>query len=96
MHDIGKNIVGVGVGLPRLEVIDLGVIVPAGKILEGGARRRRSTSSGSPGWSRRRSTRWRIGRGEMTHKGFDIPLLIGAATAARGPAVKIAPNYRRR
>ena len=48
VHDIGKNIVGVVLACNNYEIIDLGVMVPAAKILDDGATRRRSTSSASP------------------------------------------------
>ena len=48
VHDIGKNIVGVVLACNNYEVIDLGVMVPAAKILAGRARARRPTSSASP------------------------------------------------
>ena len=48
VHDIGKNIVGVVLGCNNYEVIDLGVMVPAEKILDDGPRRKASTSSASP------------------------------------------------
>ena len=58
VHDIGKNIVGVVLACNNYEVIDLGVMVPADKILDDRARGRRWTSSASPASSRRRSRRW--------------------------------------
>ena len=45
VHDIGKNIVGVVLGCNNYEVVDLGVMVPADRILDDGDRRRRPTSS---------------------------------------------------
>ncbi len=57
VHDIGKNIVGVVLQCNNYEVIDLGVMVPAAKILGHGEGARRSTSSAFPASSRRRSTR---------------------------------------
>jgi cobalamin-dependent methionine synthase I len=56
VHDIGKNIVGVVLQCNNYEVIDLGVMVPAAKILETRARKRRM-SSAFPASSRPRSTR---------------------------------------
>ena len=58
VHDIGKNIVGVVLQCNGFEVIDLGVMVPAERILSVGARGIAATSSGSRGSSPPRSTRW--------------------------------------
>jgi 5-methyltetrahydrofolate--homocysteine methyltransferase len=58
VHDIGKNIVGVVLGCNNYDVVDLGVMVPCDKILDAAVPSRAPTSSGSPGSSRRRSTRW--------------------------------------
>jgi len=61
VHDIGKNIVAVVLQCNNYEVINLGVMVPAQKILRSRARRS-ATSSGSPASSRPRSRKWRTSR----------------------------------
>ena len=62
VHDIGKNIVGVVLACNNYEVIDLGVMIPASKILDGRAREEGRRRSGSPASSRPRSTRWSMSR----------------------------------
>ena len=62
VHDIGKNIVGVVLRCNGYEVIDLGVMVPAEKILDAAVAENCQTSSASRASSRRRSTRWSTSR----------------------------------
>ena len=81
VHDIGKNIVGVVLACNNYEIIDLGVMTPASKILA--VARRRPTPSACPASSRRRSTRWFTSPRRWSAEGFDIPLLIGGATTSR-------------
>ena len=93
VHDIGKNIVGVVLGCNGYEVIDLGVMVPADASSTSPSSRT-ATSSGSPGSSRRRSTRWSSVAKEMERRGLELPLLIGGATTSKQhTAVRIAPEY---
>ncbi|MDZ7852633.1 MAG: cobalamin-dependent protein [Halomonas sp.] len=94
VHDIGKNIVGVVLQCNNYEVIDLGVMVPAQKILEAAAGRRRRHHRPLAASSRRRSTRWCTWRRKWSGRGFRSPLLVGGATTSQvHTAVKIAPQY---
>src|ERR671921_330568 len=93
VHDIGKNIVGVVLACNNYEVIDLGVMVPAQKILET-ARKEGVDIIGLSGLITPSLDEMVHVAGEMEREGFDIPLLIGGATASRvHTAVKIQPNY---
>ena len=95
VHDIGKNIVGVVLQCNNFEVIDLGVIVPAAKILET-ARAEQADLIGLSGLITPSLDEMCHVAAEMERQGFDIPLLIGGATTSRvHTAVKIHPNYRR-
>src|SRR5213078_4330477 len=88
VHDIGKNIVGVVLQCNNYEVVDLGVMVPAAKILET-AKNENADIIGLSGLITPSPD-------EMERQGFDLPLLIGGATTSRvHTAVKIHPNYRR-
>jgi len=93
VHDIGKNIVGVVLRCNNYEVVDLGVMVPAAKILET-ARRIGADAIGLSGLiTPSLDEMIHVGR-EMTREGFTLPLLIGGATTSRmHTAVKIAPAY---
>jgi 5-methyltetrahydrofolate--homocysteine methyltransferase len=93
VHDIGKNIVGVVLGCNNYEVIDLGVMVPANKILET-ARERQADMIGLSGLiTPSLEEMVHVGR-EMEREGLTIPLLIGGATTSKAhTAVKIAPTY---
>jgi 5-methyltetrahydrofolate--homocysteine methyltransferase len=94
VHDIGKNIVGVVLGCNNYEVIDLGVMVPAEKILET-ARREGVDMIGLSGLITPSLDEMVHVASEMDRQGFEIPLLIGGATtSAKHTAVKIAPAYR--
>ncbi|MBY0423235.1 MAG: cobalamin-dependent protein, partial [Parvularculaceae bacterium] len=93
VHDIGKNIVGVVLQCNNFKVIDLGVMVPAEKILSE-ARAHDVDIIGLSGLITPSLDEMRHVASEMTRLGFDIPLLIGGATTSRAhTAVKIAPNY---
>jgi len=95
VHDIGKNIVGVVLACNNYEIIDLGVMVPAQKILET-ARRENVDVVGLSGLITPSLDEMVHLASEMEREGFDIPLLIGGATTSRvHTAVKIAPRYRR-
>ena len=93
VHDIGKNIVGVVLQCNGYEVIDLGVMTPAQKILDARARARAPTSSACPGLITPSLDEMCHVAAEMERQGFDIPLLIGGATTSRvHTAVKIDPE----
>src|SRR3712207_5063512 len=94
VHDIGKNIVGVVLQCNNYEVIDLGVMVPAKKILET-ARAENVDIVGLSGLITPSLDEMAHVAAEMEREGFDIPLLIGGATTSRvHTAVKIHPNYK--
>ncbi|MEO1252209.1 MAG: methionine synthase [Pseudomonadota bacterium] len=94
VHDIGKNIVGVVLQCNNYKVIDLGVMVPAQKILDE-ARKHNVDIIGVSGLITPSLDEMRHLAAEMTREGFDIPLLIGGATTSRAhTSVKIAPNYK--
>lgn len=93
VHDIGKNIVGVVLACNNYEVIDLGVMTPADKILKT-ARERKADVIGLSGLITPSLDEMAFVAAEMENQGFDIPLLIGGATTSRAhTAVKIAPAY---
>ncbi len=93
VHDIGKNIVGVVLGCNNYDVIDLGVMVPAEKILET-ARREKVDIIGLSGLITPSLEEMRHVAAEMERQGIDLPLLIGGATTSKiHTAVKIDPNY---
>jgi 5-methyltetrahydrofolate--homocysteine methyltransferase len=95
VHDIGKNIVGVVLACNHFRVIDLGVMVPAGKILET-ARRERVDIIGLSGLITPSLEEMVHVAREMDRRGFELPLLIGGATTSRKhTALKIAPAYAR-
>jgi 5-methyltetrahydrofolate--homocysteine methyltransferase len=95
VHDIGKNIVGVVLQCNGYEVIDLGVMTPAQKILDT-ARERNANLIGLSGLITPSLDEMCHVAAEMERQGFDIPLLIGGATTSRvHTAVKIDPKYRR-
>src|SRR5438876_288774 len=95
VHDIGKNIVGVVLQCNHYEVIDLGVMVPAAKILET-ARERKANAIGLSGLITPSLDEMVHVAQEMQRQRFELPLLIGGATTSRvHTAVKIHPNYRR-
>jgi len=93
VHDIGKNIVGVVLQCNNYEVINLGVMVPAGKILQV-AREEKCDIVGLSGLITPSLEEMAHVAYEMEREGFSIPLLIGGATTSRvHTAVKIAPHY---
>jgi 5-methyltetrahydrofolate--homocysteine methyltransferase len=95
VHDIGKNIVGVVLACNNYEIIDLGVMVPATKILET-ARAENVDAIGLSGLITPSLEEMCFVASEMERQGFDLPLLIGGATTSRvHTAVKIHPNYHR-
>jgi 5-methyltetrahydrofolate--homocysteine methyltransferase len=95
VHDIGKNIVGVVLQCNNYEVIDLGVMVPAAKILET-AKAVDADIIGLSGLITPSLDEMCHVAAEMERQGFELPLLIGGATTSRvHTAVKIHPNYRR-
>ncbi len=94
VHDIGKNIVGVVLGCNNYQIIDLGVMTPAEKILET-ARREKVDIIGLSGLITPSLDEMVHVAKEMERNGFDLPLLIGGATTSKKhTAVKIAPVYR--
>jgi 5-methyltetrahydrofolate--homocysteine methyltransferase len=93
VHDIGKNIVGVVLACNNYEVTDLGVMVPAEKILAT-AREKQVDVIGLSGLITPSLDEMVSVAREMTRQKFDVPLLIGGATtSAAHTAVKIAPEY---
>ncbi|WP_306030431.1 methionine synthase [Stappia sp. MMSF_3263] len=95
VHDIGKNIVGVVLQCNNFDVIDLGVMVPAAKILET-AKKEKVDIIGLSGLITPSLDEMCHVAAEMEREGFDLPLLIGGATTSLiHTAVKIHPNYKR-
>lgn len=93
VHDIGKNIVGVVLGCNGYEVIDLGVMVPAEKILAK-AKEVNAAMIGLSGLITPSLDEMVHVAQEMKRNDFHIPLLIGGATTSRlHTAVRIAPEY---
>jgi len=93
VHDIGKNIVGVVLGCNGYEVIDLGVMVPAARILEA-AKEHGAQAIGLSGLITPSLEEMSHVAAEMKRQGFSVPLLIGGATTSRNhTAIKIAPHY---
>jgi 5-methyltetrahydrofolate--homocysteine methyltransferase len=95
VHDIGKNIVGVVLACNNYDVVDLGVMVPAEKILQA-AIDEKADIIGLSGLITPSLDEMCHVAAELERQGFDVPLLIGGATTSRvHTAVKIHPNYRR-
>ncbi|MEZ5785836.1 MAG: methionine synthase [Xanthobacteraceae bacterium] len=95
VHDIGKNIVGVVLQCNNYDVVDLGVMVPAAKILET-AKAEGADIVGLSGLITPSLDEMCHVAAEMERQEFDLPLLIGGATTSRvHTAVKIHPNYQR-
>ncbi|ASP33397.1 methionine synthase [Labrenzia sp. VG12] len=95
VHDIGKNIVGVVLQCNNFEVIDLGVMVPAAKILET-AKAEKVDMVGLSGLITPSLDEMCHVAAELEREGLDVPLLIGGATTSKiHTAVKIHPNYER-
>ncbi len=93
VHDIGKNIVGVVLQCNNFEIVDLGVMVPAEKILET-AEKIGADMIGLSGLITPSLEEMTHIAGEMQRRGFKVPLLIGGATTSPAhTAVKIDPQY---
>ncbi len=93
VHDIGKNIVGVVLQCNNYEVIDLGVMTPADRILDE-AQAHGADAIGLSGLITPSLDEMVFVASEMERRGFRVPLLIGGATTSRThTAVKIAPAY---
>ncbi|CAN5251026.1 methionine synthase [soil metagenome] len=93
VHDIGKNIVGVVLQCNNYEVIDLGVMVPADRILDA-AIEHKVDAIGLSGLITPSLDEMVFVASEMQRRGFVVPLLIGGATTSRThTAVKIEPAY---
>ncbi len=94
VHDIGKNIVGVVLSCNNYDVIDLGVMVPADKIIDT-AIQEKADIIGLSGLITPSLDEMVHVACEMDRRGLNLPLLIGGATTSkRHTAVKIAPAYR--
>ena len=94
VHDIGKNIVGIVLQCNNFEVIDLGVMVPAAKIIET-AKAENADIIGLSGLITPSLDEMVFMASELERQGLDMPLLIGGATTSRvHTAVKIDPNYK--
>ena len=93
VHDIGKSIVGVVLGCNGYEIIDLGVMAPAQKILDA-AKEHQADLIGLSGLITPSLEEMAHVAKEMQRQGYTIPLLIGGATTSLAhTAVKIAPHY---
>jgi 5-methyltetrahydrofolate--homocysteine methyltransferase len=93
VHDIGKNIVGVVLQCNNFEVIDLGVMVPAQKILDA-AKEHDADIIGLSGLITPSLDEMVHFATEMQRQGFSIPLLVGGATTSRAhTAVKVDKKY---
>lgn len=93
VHDIGKNIVSVVMGCNNYEVIDLGVMVPAEKILQTALEKHVDVIGLSGLITPSLEEMVHVAK-EMERQHFDIPLLIGGATTSKvHTAVKISPSY---
>jgi len=93
VHDIGKNIVAVVLQCNNFDVVNLGVMVPAERILAT-AREQRADMIGLSGLITPSLEEMAHVAREMQRQGFSMPLLIGGATTSRvHTAVKIAPHY---
>ncbi|MGY1702242.1 methionine synthase [Geodermatophilus sp. SYSU D00766] len=93
VHDIGKNIVGVVLQCNNYDVVDLGVMVPAQKVLDT-AKEVGADVIGLSGLITPSLDEMVGLAAEMERQGFEVPLLIGGATTSRAhTAVKVAPRY---
>ncbi len=93
VHDIGKNIVGVVLGCNDYEVVDLGVMVPAERVLDVAVEEEADLVGLSGLITPSLDQMVDVAR-EMERRGMDLPLLIGGATTSRQhTAVRIAPAY---
>ena len=94
VHDIGKNIVGIVLGCNNYRVVDLGVMVPADKILDEALAQKADLIGLSGLITPSLEEMVHVAR-EMQRRGLSLPLLIGGATtSAKHTAVKIAPAYQ--
>ena len=94
VHDIGKNIVGVVLQCNNYEVIDLGVMVPAQKILDAAKEHNVDIIGLSGLITPSLDEMVTLGK-EMQRQDFNVPLMIGGATTSKAhTAVKIAPGYK--
>ncbi|HEX7770170.1 MAG TPA: vitamin B12 dependent-methionine synthase activation domain-containing protein, partial [Dokdonella sp.] len=94
VHDIGKNIVGVVLRCNNFEVIDLGVMVPAQKILDTAVAEKADMIGLSGLITPSLEEMSHVAR-EMQRQDFHLPLLIGGATTSRAhTALKIEPHYK--
>ncbi|MGN2247417.1 methionine synthase [Frateuria sp. GZRR35] len=94
VHDIGKNIVGVVLRCNNFDVIDLGVMVPAQKILDTAIAEKADMIGLSGLITPSLEEMGHVAR-EMQRQGFSVPLLIGGATTSRAhTALKIEPHYK--
>ncbi len=93
VHDIGKNIVGVVLQCNNYDVVDLGVMVPAQKVLDT-AKEVGADVIGLSGLITPSLDEMVNLASEMERQGFEVPLLVGGATTSRAhTAVKVAPRY---
>jgi 5-methyltetrahydrofolate--homocysteine methyltransferase len=93
VHDIGKNIVGVVLGCNSYEVVDLGVMVPADRILDTALDEGANVVGLSGLITPSLDEMVKVAR-EMERRGLELPLLIGGATTSKQhTAVRIAPEY---
>ncbi len=93
VHDIGKNIVNVVLACNNYEVIDIGVMIPAEKILEE-ARKTKADIIGLSGLITPSLEEMAHVASQLEREKFNVPLLIGGATTSKiHTAIKIAPNY---
>jgi 5-methyltetrahydrofolate--homocysteine methyltransferase len=94
VHDIGKNIVGVVLQCNNYDVVDLGVMVPAQKILDA-AKAEKADIIGLSGLITPSLDEMVNFAKELQRQGYTLPLLIGGATTSRAhTAVKISPQYK--
>jgi 5-methyltetrahydrofolate--homocysteine methyltransferase len=94
VHDIGKNIVGIVLACNNYRIVDLGVMVPAEKILQTAVDEKADLIGLSGLITPSLDEMVHVAR-EMERQGMNVPLLIGGATtSAKHTAVKIAPGYR--
>ena len=94
VHDIGKNIVGVVLRCNNFDVVDLGVMVPAQKILDA-AKTEHADMIGLSGLITPSLEEMSHFAREMQRQDFQVPLLIGGATTSRAhTALKIEPHYK--
>ncbi len=95
VHDIGKNIVGVVLGCNNYEIVDLGVMVPADRILDTAIEEGADIVGLSGLITPSLDEMVNVAK-EMERRGLDLPLLIGGATTSKQhTAVRIAPEYSR-